>query len=354
MDAQVVRPQDPELTKLLNRFVPVRIVNFKNVDLNLFKFDYDLTFAVLMMSPDGHTYARFGTQDHTSSAQRMSIPGLKNAMQSVLELHAKAPARRTGGAMKPYTLADNPAFVQTKQSKDACYHCHYANNARFRQLRLEGKFTKEMLFQYPHPENIGLSLETDRNNRVRSVAAGSPAAEAGVRPGDIVRKAGEILVLSSADLQYGLNSVPDPGAVSLELERDGKLLPALSLRLPRGWRRSDISWRPSQDGIGPQIGFWGRPLSDDEKRRAGVALDRLAIQANFMFPGAAWARSRGDLRNGDVIVGWNGESLPSMTTRQFHANFRLKFNVGETVRLNVVRAGQRTELAVPCIETPSE
>jgi hypothetical protein len=43
LDAQVVRPEDPELTRLLQQFVPVRITNFKNVDMNRFRFDYDLT-----------------------------------------------------------------------------------------------------------------------------------------------------------------------------------------------------------------------------------------------------------------------------------------------------------------------
>ena len=42
LDAQVVRPEDPELTQLLNQFVDVRITNFRGVDMNRFPTDRHL------------------------------------------------------------------------------------------------------------------------------------------------------------------------------------------------------------------------------------------------------------------------------------------------------------------------
>ena len=71
-----MRPEDSELASLLAQFVPVRITDFKPVDMNLFRFDYDQTFAVLMMSPDGYTYSRFGSLDANSRVDRMSIAAL--------------------------------------------------------------------------------------------------------------------------------------------------------------------------------------------------------------------------------------------------------------------------------------
>ena len=53
-------------------------------------------------------------------------------------------------------LADIPAYSKSRQASQPCAHCHFANNYRFAQLKSEGKFTKEKLFQYPLPENIGL------------------------------------------------------------------------------------------------------------------------------------------------------------------------------------------------------
>ncbi|MBI3923853.1 MAG: PDZ domain-containing protein [Armatimonadetes bacterium] len=349
LDAQVVRPDDKELSQLLGKFVTVRIVNFKGVDMNYFKFDYDLTFTILMMNANGYTYSRFGTMDWTSTSSRMSLAGLKKAMGDVLALHQKGLAKQP--RKQPlFTLDNIPAFSESKAARGECAHCHFANNFRFKQLRKEGKFTKDMLFQYPLPENVGVTLRVDANNVVQSVSPESPAAKAGVQPGDVVTRAGDTPVLTTADFQFALNSVSDPGSVQVRVLRKGRSLPAMTLRLPRGWRKTDISWRASQGEIPPAIGIWGEHLSEGQKEQLGLPRDKMALRVTFFFPGAAWAKTRGDLRMNDVIVGLNGVQLPSMTTRQFHAHCRLTFNVGDTVTLNVLRGNQRLELPVPCLE----
>lgn len=330
--------------------MPVRFVNFKGVDMDLFRFDYDLTFAVLMMNPDGKVYSRFGTQDWRGSTERMSLAGLKRAMRAVLATHrgaagGLAPARQSS---RPRTLEAFPAFARTKQAKDPCYHCHYANNARFAQLRAEGKFSKEMLFQYPYPENIGLRLDPDAPNVVQGVLPRSAAEAAGVRKGDVIRKAGGRPVHTDADLQFALDPVPDPGSIVLAVERAGNV-EARTLKLPRGWRRTDISWRPSQGDLPPTVGVWAEPLSEEQKRRRDLPAEGLALRVSFLFPGPQWARTRGSLQMNDVIVDVNGASLKHMTTRQFHSYFRLAFNVGDQATLSVLRGAQRLEIPVPCL-----
>lgn len=351
----MVSPQDAELKQLLNQFVPVRIVNFKGVDLNRFKFDYDLTFVVLMMDADGRVYSRFGTNDAHHSPELMSVAGLKKAMTDVLALHrSSAPKAPALAAAPPRTPADYPAFRKLKMANDACYHCHYANNARFAQLRYDGALKKEMVFQYPHPENVGITLETDANNVVRSIRPGSPADKAGLRAGDVLHKAEATTVITGADLQFVLNGISDPGKVTLQAARAGKPQPPTVLDLPKGWRRSDVSWRPSQEGAGPSMGFWGTPLNTAEKTKLGLPLDGLAIRANFMFPGPVWARTRGELRSGDIITGLDDQQLPTMTTRQFHSHFRLKYDYGQSVRVNALRGGAKVAFEVPCLEPPLE
>jgi hypothetical protein len=347
-----VRPEDRELARLLGQFVPVRITDFKNVDMNRFRFDYDLTFAVLMMDADGGTYARFGSQDWRSSADRMSITGLKRAMRQVLERHARGQARPAApGDRTPRLTLDNiPAFRKSRAAKEACAHCHYAHNFRFAQRRAEGRFSREMLFMYPLPENLGLTLAVDDNNRVKSVTPGSPAAQAGLRPGDRILRANGVPVLTEADLQLALDPLPDPGSVTLQWERDGKPPRSAALRLPQGWRRTDISWRASQGDIPPTVGIWAEPLTEAQKRERGLPADRMALRVSFFFPGEQWQRTRGDLKMNDVIVGINGQSLPAMTTRQFHSRFRLSFDVGDTATLNVLRGGERVEVRVPCLD----
>jgi hypothetical protein len=76
----------------------------------------------------------------------------------------------------------------------------------------------------------------------------------------------------------------------------------------------------------------------------------MALRVSFFFPGEQWQKTRGDLKMNDVIVGINGQSLPTLTTRQFHSRFRLSFDVGDTATLNVLRGGERVEVRVPCLD----
>jgi membrane-associated protease RseP (regulator of RpoE activity) len=331
----------------------VRIVNFKGVDMNRFRFDYDLTFAALMMSPEGHTYSRFGSQDHRQSVARMSIPGLKRAMREVLETHGKNPAPAPA-AVKPRLVQDIPAFQGTRMAKEACYHCHFAQNAQVAQMRLDGAFKKDRLYFYPLPENLGITLSVDRNNVVEAVTPGSPAAKAGVAAGDVITGAGGQAVHTDADLRFALNDLPDPGAVTLQVTRAGTALPPARLELPKGWRRYDVSWRPSQGSVPPIIGIWEEPLSPEQKKARGIEADRLALRVSFLFPGEKWVPTRGELKLNDVITGVNGQSLPHLTPRQFHSYFRFNFNVGDTATLNVLRGDQKLEIKVPCMDVGEE
>ena len=80
----------------------------------------------------------------------------------------------------------------------------------------------------------------------------------------------------------------------------------------------------------------------------------MALRVSFLFAGEKWERTRGDLKLGDVIVGCSGKDLPDMTARQFHAYFRLNFDVGDVATLHVLREGKRLDIRVPCLDVPRE
>src|SRR5207245_9012906 len=171
--------------------------------------------------------------------------------------HRTKDAQQRTDPPRPFTLDYIPTFKDRKIAARECAHCHYANNFRFARLRAEGKFSKEMLFQYPHPENIGVTLDVDHNNVVKAVRPRAPAGQAGVKPGDVIVRADATPVLTCSDLQFALNTVPSDRTVTLQLERGAARLPPTVLHLPHGWRRTDISWRASQDGTPPIVGIWG-------------------------------------------------------------------------------------------------
>ena len=56
--------QDQRVRPLLEKFVCVRVVSTNGLDLSLFQFDYDQSFAVFLLNADGTIYGRFGTRSH--------------------------------------------------------------------------------------------------------------------------------------------------------------------------------------------------------------------------------------------------------------------------------------------------
>ena len=348
IDAELQHPTDPALAAVLRRYVPVRLSDIRNIDLNRFRFDYDLNFALLVMNPEGYTYSRFGTRDAEHPKERMSAAGLRRALEEALTDYAKRPAARPAEA-RPVRLTDYASYRATSLSKLPCAHCHYANNYGYYEAIAKGTLNKRALYQYPLPENIGVTLEVDRNNVVQSVVADSPAQKAGVKLGDTITRMGETPVHSAADLQFALNELPEPGRVRVTLQREGKSLP-VTLSLPAGWRETDISWRAGQGSVPPIFGFWEQPLTPEPKREAGVPEDRLGLRVTSLFVGEKWAPARGPVQVGDVILGMDGKSLPQMTARQFHTYYRLHHSPGETVTLQVIRSGQRMDLQLQCVD----
>ena len=69
--------QDPVVRPLLDKFVCVRQVSTNGLDLGLFQFDTDQSFAAFLLNADGTIYGRFGTRSHrTEWVGDVSLPGL--------------------------------------------------------------------------------------------------------------------------------------------------------------------------------------------------------------------------------------------------------------------------------------
>src|SRR5206468_10131232 len=79
----------------MDQFVCVRLVQANAMDLSLFQFDYDLTFAVFFMNADKTIYGRFGTRSERKDATKdISMEGFRKALAAALELHKKYPANK--------------------------------------------------------------------------------------------------------------------------------------------------------------------------------------------------------------------------------------------------------------------
>ena len=128
---------EKELARWMNQFVRVRLIQCNSVDLNLFHFDYDLTFAAFFLNADKTLYGRYGTRSsHDEAEKDVSIEGFAKAMEKALALHRAYPGNRTalkgrkplsefaipritptGGAFQPWLDFEGKVAA-------SCIHCH--------------------------------------------------------------------------------------------------------------------------------------------------------------------------------------------------------------------------------------
>jgi membrane-associated protease RseP (regulator of RpoE activity) len=310
----------------------------RGVDLDLFDFDYDLTWMAFFLGSDGRVLGRYGGRDAGSAEGRVSPAGLRHAMAAALE------AQRRGGGTPPpppdkaqRSAEQFPAASRLPQT--ACIRCHQVYDLRRQSLQMSGKWSLDELWVYPPPENVGLTLEVDRGDYVARVAPGSAAARLGLTKGDRLLTLDGRPVASYGDVQYALHKAPAKGKIEVRWRHGGEER-AGELALAAGWRKSDVSWRWSLRGVEPSPWVQGDDLEPDEKKELGLAPKRLAFrQGPFV---SATARQAG-VRQNDVIVGIDGKEL-EMTERRFALYVRLNYKLGDRVTYNILRRGRRLDV----------
>jgi predicted metalloprotease with PDZ domain len=318
------------------QFVCVRLVQIAGVDLNLFDFDYDLTWAAFFLNAEGKVYGRFGGREAADADSRNSLAGLHYALQAALDEHRKDPVGR------PATVSDRPQRVESypaAQKYRGCIHCHQVYEFQRAQLKDLGKWNREQRWGYPLPENIGITLEVDRGNIVRKVRAESPAAKVGLQPGDQLLRISGVPVASFADAQYGLHKSPAAGKVALAWKRGPQLLQQ-DLDLPAGWKKTNTTWRTSLLELLPSLPLYGEELTAAEKQKLGLAPRRLAFRQDRVVPRSA---EQAGLRQDDVVIGVDNLHL-EMGLEEFLGYIRRNYLVGDRITLNVLRAGKRLDL----------
>src|SRR5262249_13365512 len=305
---------------------------------NVFTFDYDLTWAALFMNAQETVYGRFGGREAGNPDKYLTLQGLKHAMRAALAAHQRSSKEPTTGPEQAVrTVEQYPAAQRLKTN--ACIHCHQVYDFRREDLKAAGKWRLDEVWVYPLPSNVGLILEPEQGNKVRTVGGGSPARQAGLLPGDTLMSLNGLPVASFADVQHALHLAPAQGTIAVRWQRDGQTM-AAELKLHPAWRRTDISWRTSMWGLEPAPGVHGKDLSAEEKEALGLPEKRLAFRQGTFVPAASRAAG---IRASDIILGIDDQPL-EMTMLQFNAYVRLNYRVGDRITFNVIRDGRRLDL----------
>ena len=135
----------PVIRPLLEQFVCVRQVATNGLDLSLFQFDTDQSFAVFFLNADKTIYGRFGTRSHrTDWVGDVSLTGLAEALRGALALHedydrAKGSLAAKRGAPMEFASPEQYPTLKTDFTDQldyqgnvvkSCIHCHQIGDAQ--------------------------------------------------------------------------------------------------------------------------------------------------------------------------------------------------------------------------------
>jgi hypothetical protein len=364
LDEQVVE-RDPAVQDLLARYVCVRIVHANGMDLSLFQFDYDQSWAAFLLNADLTIYGRYGTRSHqTESDDDVSLKGFAKALQAGLELHKEYPGNRKSLEAKHGPPSEIPVPEQLPSLRgkyasridyegkvvQSCIHCHQVGDG-LRQMHRsdDGGIPDKILYPYPNPKVLGLILDPEEKAKVKAVLGNSTAEADGVRVGDEIKVLDGQPILSIADLQWVLHNAAESGTLPAEIIRGGESIP-IRLTLAKGWRRSDtISWRATSWELRRMVtgGLVLEELSDADRRKLDLPDSTLALRITHVGQyGAHAAGKQAGFKQGDVFVAVDGRN-ERLTESGLLARLINAKRIGDKVPVTVLRGGERVNLTLP-------
>jgi PDZ domain len=345
---------DQNFARLSEKFVLLRMSHMRGVNIGLFTFDYNENWQGLFLDADGRIYARYGSVDPDTRASHNTVDGLLQTMEAVLALHEKEPkpAYTPPSAYRPEEIPAMPAYA-----RNTCIECHMVQTGLNAQVQEDNRFSRDSLWVYPPPDNLGIKLDHKRGNVIREIVADTFAAKAGLKAGDVVVKVNEGVVLSAADFRFILNKVEAKSKLRVEVERDGKPL-AVVLDLEGDWRRiSPVRQRSFQNYIRTKTDFpqWiFHSLKPAEKEGLGIAKENLAIRLlahkNTSVKGGSLKGAFEDagFRDNDILIAFDGDRkdhYPRMPQYYLY----IEHKSGDRVEILYLRDGKelKTTLIVP-------
>jgi type II secretory pathway component PulC len=361
-DAEVASGSDTIAKLAADKFIALRQVEMKGVDLSQFQFDHDLNWAAMFVNADGVVYGRYGTQSIDGPDAYNSIASLEKAMQRVLKLHEQYPKNKAEleakkGEPKPYkTALDLPALERKDKlagptAPNNCVHCHMIHDAEQEQARREGKLDVDYLYRYPLPDNIGVHIDRDDGRRIQKVTAESPAAAAGLKAGDEITHVNGQAIISIADIQWVLHNIPNKDAtLKVAALREGKPVEA-NLALKTGWKKIDFLWRGSRWSLKPQPGFWAPDLTAKDIASLKLPEGTRGYKIQWINTGEAQGRKAKEsgLKEGDVITAVDGKPV-TLTPEKFHMQVRMTKKVGDTLTFTILRGGNEQRIEMPLVD----
>ena len=329
------------------------------VDLARFEFDYDTTWTGFFLDADLKVYSRYGGRDHRVADARLSPESLVQTMSEVLDTHRQllklpVPERAVRAAVEthpvPVATSEPEDIPLLQENHEGCVHCHQIQEYRHLQAYHDGKFDRRLLFGYPLPEALGISVSRENGHLIDKIIAGSAAESSGLRSGDLVHSVNSIPVRSEYDLRWALHRAPETGPIKFQLRRktaDEGPTDATEVRVdaeltpPPRWRQTDLGWRKSLRSVPLQLGFLGYTLGGEGLKEAGFPPDQSVLKVISIRPPGLGPNLK--LEKGDLITGVGGRR-EYRSFDHFKSRLLELYQPGDTVKVEVMRNGQRIQL----------
>ena len=351
----------------MEQFVRVRIVQGNGIDLSLFQFDYDLTFAAFFMNADKTIYGRFGTRaEYENAAKDISIEGFKQALEAALDLHEGYPdnkavlAAKTGPEPIKKTPEAFPALLRYSSTlnfdgriEGQCIHCHQIGEAQ-REIHWYDRkpIPDAILYPFPMPDVLGLHFSPKHRAKISKIESGSPAEKDGFRRADEILTLDAQPIISIADVQWVLHRAPEDTTLPATVDRHGKEI-NLMLTLNPGWRKgSDISWRTTTGEL-RLVALGGmvlQDLPDAERQSKGIGKTEMALNVEAVSRRSRRSNSetnaqKAGIRRGDIIIAY-GDQTDRLTESGIIAYILQEHPQTKALPIKLLRNGAQVEVGL--------
>jgi serine protease Do len=335
-----VRPKtDSPIAELQQQFVRLRITNMAEVDVGLFDFDFNTTFSLFVINHEKNVYLRYGARTDEGADVMLSEPSLIKALQRGIAIHQQWKGGDLDLPAPPQPLpAQSFPNVRNVVKKKQCVHCHQVGEGRALELIALKNFDKKtMPWVYPDPAKLGLIIDPD-DGVLLSKTEGSAAA-AGIKPGETITRIGDQMAHTFADVQHALHHLPyDATSVTITTNRAAR-----QLALPAYWRVTDINRRSVGHRMTPFPEFWGKTMSDSEKKELGLDPIGFATRVTKF-----WTNTNGKkagMRQGDIVFSVDGKTN-SPLAKNAMIYIRTHFETGDEVELKFLRGKEKRSAKV--------
>ena len=315
----------------------------RGVDLNTFRFNYDLTMAVILMHPNGTVYARYAGRDFRDASSHQSTTSLARVLDDVRQTHRRdlpAPERKPA-----ITVEQLPHWSNHRKAQAAkCFHCHQVHDAYQREGILRNRWSKRDQFNWPDTSQVGL-----RFDREKQVVVAEAEDSTGLRRGDRIVSINGIPAIAYGDIKFALNEAPwDANKLRIRYVRGSSRTQSTTIALKSGWKIPTpevYAWRPMKWAMSPKPGFGGRPLTAEQKRALKLPEKDWAFRVGYLVtwgPSANTGRAaaKAGIRKGTIVYAVDGKSdFKGMD--HFHAWFRMTRALGVPVKVSVIQNGTR-------------